>query len=73
MNKYLDFVEINTYRKTKTFEVKSKSSRYILAVIRWYAPWRQYCFFPMFDTVFNNTCLLDIIEFIKNLKGRGNV
>lgn len=67
MSKYLDFIEMPTITKTKIFEVRSKSSGYCLAIIKWYSPWRQYCFYSIPNTVFNNTCLLDIVEFIQKV------
>jgi len=39
-----------------------------LGAVGWYSPWRQYCFFPIYDTVFNATCLADIQDFIGQAK-----
>jgi len=68
MSKYLRLAEIPSIKKTKQFMVESKQHGYCLGIIKWYAPWRQYCFYPGFETVFNNTCLLDIVEFLNKLK-----
>ena len=38
-----------------------------LGGVQWYGPWRQYCFFPEIDTVFNIGCLNDINHFIGQL------
>ncbi|MBK5202150.1 MAG: hypothetical protein JJE45_00310 [Prolixibacteraceae bacterium] len=56
-------------KKTKTIAVINKSSGYLLAYIEWYGAWRQYCFTPNleFDTVWNNTCLKDVLEVIDML------
>lgn len=56
-------------RKTKVIHVVNKSSKEEIATIEWYGPWRQYCFMPNleFDTVWNTTCLTDIISVINNL------
>jgi hypothetical protein len=54
-------------KKTKRFTIKSKSSGVYLAEIRWYGPWRQYCFFPKPETIFNVTCMGDISNFIRQL------
>jgi hypothetical protein len=68
--KYLVFAE-ETFagRKTKIIHVNSKSSGNELATIEWYGVWRQYCFMPTmeFDTVWNNTCLTDVITVINKL------
>jgi hypothetical protein len=56
-------------RKTKIVHVVNKSSGNPLATIEWYGAWRQYCFFPSleYDTVWNNTCLTDVLEVINML------
>jgi hypothetical protein len=69
--KYLRFImwvgEYAPGRKTHTFNVESKSSRAILGLIKWYGPWRQYCFYPEGKTIFNVTCMGDISNFIRQL------
>ena len=68
--KYLRFVtEQIEGRKTKIINVINKSTETELATIQWYGPWRQYCFLPNYrlDTVWNNTCLKDIIEVLDML------
>jgi len=65
--KYLIFAsETLPGRKTKLIHVNSKSSGNELATIEWYGSWRQYCFMPSneFCTVWNNTCLTDVISVI---------
>lgn len=53
-----------TGRKTPIFNVLNRGSKGLLAEIRWYAPWRQYCFFPLEDTVWNDGCLTDVKDFL---------
>jgi len=49
--------------------VASVSNPYnTLAEIEWYSQWRQYCFMPEMYTVFNDSCLKDIIEFLQWLR-----
>lgn len=31
-----------------------------LGIAQWYSPWRQYCFFPAAQCVFNVGCIEDI-------------
>jgi hypothetical protein len=58
---YLRFREVeNPGRKTRKVHVERKSSGKLLGVIKWYGQWRQHCFFPEPDTLFNVTCLHDI-------------
>jgi len=74
--KYLIFnAESIKGRKTKIIHIINKSSTNEIGTIEWYGSWRQYCFMPSleFDTVWNNTCLTDIISVINGLmKGRNN-
>jgi len=64
---YLLFEEHPTKNKTKFITVVNKNSEDIIGEIKWYAPWRQYCFFPEFDTVWNTKCLDDVNDLIKKL------
>lgn len=41
-----------------------------LATIKWYGPWRQYVLEPEFDTVFNATCLVDVVQFLNQVNGK---
>jgi len=69
-NKYIKIVEDeNTIgeRKTKTFDIVNKNGEYYIGQIYWYGAWRQYCFFPYEDMVFNSTCLELIIAFLNDI------
>jgi len=62
---YMTFTEVtNPGKKTKIWEIASKSNGGLLGRIKWYGAWRQYCFFPEPDTIFNIGCLADIDAFI---------
>ncbi len=73
--KYLLFVDVTDLtlakqKKTKIISVRNKSSNEVIATIEWYGAWRQYCFMPErfeFSTVWNNTCLADVISVIDRL------
>jgi len=69
--KYLYFSEEpkRDNRKTKLIAIINKSSGNLLGYIEWYGAWRQYCFSPCldYDTIWNNTCLTDIISVINQL------
>jgi hypothetical protein len=68
MSKFLFFVDLNFKTKTKGFEVISKLSSDVLGFVKWYAPWRKYCFFTAGpDFVFDSRCLADIQNFISGL------
>lgn len=64
MSRWVDFTELkNPGRKTKIWAVTSKAG-FHLGVIKWWGSWRQYCFFPDGDTLYNRECLGDIAIFI---------
>lgn len=65
--KYLKFVVVHFKPKTKVFTVVSKRSDEELGVIEWYSKWRQYCFMPYGNTVWNPVCLQDIQNFINTI------
>ena len=62
-----------TERKTRCFVVINKVA-VVLGEIKWYSPWRQYCFLPGHNTyfVFSKGCLDDVSNFIGRLK-RGEI
>ena len=62
-------------RKTKIIHIINKSNIIELGTIEWYTAWRQYCFIPNveFDTVWNNTCLTDIVSVINQLMNEKKV
>lgn len=66
--KYIRIIEVSSKPKTKVFSVVNKSSGHEIGVVMWYAPWRQYCFFPSDFTVFSSGCLLDIANFISIIR-----
>jgi len=54
--------------KTDIWHLLSKSSHALLGVVKWYAPWRQYCFFPESETLYSVGCLNDVRNFLGGLK-----
>ena len=69
-NKYLEFFRAGDTGKTEVYDVLSKSKGFVLGHIKWYGPWRQYCFYPSPQCVFNRDCLETIREFIQNLMSK---
>ena len=63
--KYINFVEVESKGKTSVWMCLSKDA-YKLGEVKWYGPWRQYCFFPE-NAIFNKGCLEDVNDFIKQL------
>lgn len=72
--KYISFVQdTENYRhfRTSVWMCRNIRSGDSLGVVRWYGPWRQYCFYPSGETIFNKGCLIDIQTFIEQLSKRG--
>jgi len=69
---FIHFIEVGKKAKTSVWECRNNRSSDVLGKIMWYAPWRQYCFFPTMGDVlvFNVGCLGDISNFIMQLRGR---
>jgi hypothetical protein len=67
--KHIYFEEMEAKPKTKQFAVKNNATYGdLLGYVKWYAPWRRYCFFIyMPGLVFDAECLADIQDFLKNL------
>lgn len=67
--KYMHLVEQPTpvERKTAIYEVRENVGDALLGHIKWYGPWRGFCWFPACGTVFDAGCLSQIIEWIKTL------
>jgi len=54
--------------KTTAWSCRNTSSGTEMGQVRWYGPWRQYCFFPVPNTVYSEGCLSDITDFLEQLK-----
>ena len=65
--KYITMIKTEDKPKTSVFDVYTKSGDDVLGEIKWYAQWRQYCFFPEDDCVFSKGCMNDINDFIAKL------
>jgi hypothetical protein len=67
-SKYIKFVKIADKPKTTVWSCRNISGDYELGQIRWYPQWRQYCFFPVENTVYSMGCMEDINQFIVELR-----
>ncbi len=66
---YMHLVELQLPkgRKTAIYEVRENTSNRPLGQIKWYAPWRGFCWYPACGTVFDSGCLGQIITWIRAL------
>ena len=60
---YLRFVEIAGKPKTKVWSCRQLGGDLELGQVSWWAPWRQYCYFPG-PSVYSAGCLRNIASFI---------
>ena len=65
--KYLSFIVKEHKPKTKVVAVVNKTHKQEIGVIRWYGAWRQYCFYPHPNTIWNTACLNDVNNMITKL------
>ena len=68
-SKWIDFIEQPATGITKIFDVvpKDELHKSKLGQIRWYSPWRCYCFWCNSMCIFETQCLGDIKRFIDAL------
>jgi len=65
--KYLQFIVKEHKPKTKVVAVVNRTLADEIGVLRWYSAWRQYCFFPHQNTIWNKNCLNDVNKMITEL------
>ena len=54
------------FNKHPVYRIYNNRSKEEIGILSYYKPWRQYVFSSQPDCVFNNTCLLDVLDFMKN-------
>ena len=65
--KYLLFTVNCVKGKTKVIDIVNIHHHEVIGEIKWFPRWRQYCFFPIAETVWNKTCMEDVYEVINIL------
>ncbi len=66
--KWITFSQLNMSLHNHPIYVCNNKSNELLGNVRWYVPWRQYCFFVADGAVIlNHTCLADILDFINKV------
>lgn len=66
-SKYFMVMLIENKPRTSVYGVYSKHHGDLISIVKWYAPWRQYCNFPEPETVWTRSCHCDINRFIDKL------
>jgi hypothetical protein len=65
--KYLKFDIVKDTGKTKLIFIINIHHDEVIGEIRWFSRWRQYCFSPNNNTIWNTECLNDVNAVIKQL------
>ena len=60
---WIRFDELTPNPATKRWAVMPQDGSQQIGMVKWYGPWRKYCFFPMPETVYEQVCLRDIARF----------
>jgi len=69
--KYITIASSGQYENKPLYEVTDNRGSDVLGYVFYYKPWKGYCFGVVDDrSVFNNTCLRGIIDFIENHAGK---
>jgi hypothetical protein len=70
MNEYYQFIHFVkiTVGPKSDWSCRNNRSGEELGQVKWYQPWRQYCYFPTVQAVYSTGCLNDIRDFIEQLK-----
>lgn len=67
---WLEFIEITNKGKTKVFLVKNKETKEMLGEIKWFVPFREYCyrfFSPNKEIVLAPSCMEQMAKFCREL------
>ena len=65
--RYLQFVEKPSNGKMKIIDIVNINHQKVIGQIKWFGRWRQYCFFPCEETVWNKTYMEDVYEVMNDL------
>ena len=61
---YIEFIKVSETEKTTIWSCVNKKSQMELGRVKWFGPWRQYCFLPSGPSVYSTGCLKDIAGFM---------
>jgi len=64
-SKWIVFILVKEGDKTDIWHICTKDLKEKLGEIKWFGRWRTYAFFPYQDTIYEDDCLIDIANFIK--------
>jgi len=53
--------------KTNIYHLRTNKGDEYLGEIKWYSKWRRYAFYPDYGTIYEETCLANISQFISDV------
>ena len=66
--KFIHFVEIiDGQDNTLYWSCRNNNSKEELGQVKWYASWKQFCYFPIVEAVYSVSCFEDINDFIRQI------
>lgn len=66
MKKYITIKQIadEEFEKHPVYRIYNNKSKEQIGIISYYRPWKEYVFSSRPECVFNNSCLVDVLDFI---------
>jgi hypothetical protein len=61
----MEFKHIVIKKENDSWLVYNKHSKEMIGSIFYYKPWKKYVYEPQNDTVYDESCLADILQFMK--------
>ena len=66
--KYITIRTNGEFSNKPKYKIINNKSKKIIGILFYYVPWHQYVFTQYKENqIFNNSCLLDIVNFIDNI------
>jgi hypothetical protein len=68
--KYITIKQVDgeLFDKKPVYRIFNNRTKSQLGILSYYKPWKEYVFSSKEDCVFNNTCLLDVLDFMAKNK-----
>jgi hypothetical protein len=65
-----EYKHIHFTKEEEGWACRNNRSSEQLGVVKWYAPWRQYCYHPTIQAVYSQSCLDDISDFLEHVNNQ---
>ncbi len=66
--KYITIMQENNevFEGHPVYRIYNNRKKSQIGILSFYKPWKEYVFSSQPECVFNNTCLMDVLDFMKN-------